>query len=77
MVLGLKLVHVYFPFVQKTRLFMKELTQVIPNSTAFHRRQSNVKKMIAQSVEKGFTDIVVINEHNKEPSKSLVLANSC
>ncbi|CAG7837400.1 unnamed protein product [Allacma fusca] len=56
----------------KTRLFLKELCQVIPNSTAFHRRQSAVKKMISSSIERGFTDVIVINEHNKEPCSMLV-----
>lgn len=29
-----------------------------------------MKKIIAQALENEFTDIVVINEHNKEPCKA-------
>jgi len=56
----------------KTRLFMKELGRIIPNSTVFHRRQTPVKKMIEQATQHEFTDIIVINEHKREPCSMLV-----
>lgn len=49
---------------------MKELERVIPNSEVFLRRNSTIKKMVKQCKEKGYTDIIVINEHQKEPGKS-------
>jgi ribosome production factor 1 len=48
---------------------MKELERVIPNSEYFLRRKSTIKKMVEQAVGKGFTDIIVVNEDQKEPSK--------
>jgi len=56
----------------KTRLFLKELSRIIPNSDIYLRRKSTVKKMITQAIERGFTDIVVINEHNKDPCSLLL-----
>ncbi|CAL8068915.1 unnamed protein product [Orchesella dallaii] len=56
----------------KTRLFLKELERVIPNSTVFHRRQAKIKNIIIQATAHDFTDIVVINEDRKEPSSMLI-----
>jgi len=56
----------------KTRLFMKELARIFPNSEVFLRRNATVKKMVEQSIEKGYSDIIVINEHQKEPSSLLL-----
>lgn len=50
---------------------MKELERLIPNSEMFLRRNSTVKKMITSAIERGYTDIVLINEHQKEPGKSV------
>jgi len=51
---------------------MKELHRTIPNSEVYHRRQSSVKKMISKAIEKEYTDVIVVNENSKEPSKSLL-----
>jgi len=55
-----------------TRLFLKEFSRIVPNSTVFHRRQSRVKTIIAKAIEQEYTDVVVINEHNKKPSSMLI-----
>lgn len=49
---------------------MKELERVVPNSEVFLRRNSTIKKMVTQCTEKGYTDIIVINEHQKEPGNN-------
>ena len=51
---------------------MKELSRIIPNSEPMWRRQSSIKKMIKGSIERGFTDIVVINEDNRIPNGMLI-----
>ncbi|ODN00505.1 putative ribosome production factor 1 [Orchesella cincta] len=56
----------------KTRLFLKEMERVIPNSTVFHRRQAKIKNIVNQAKDHEFTDIVVINEDRKEPSSMLI-----
>jgi ribosome production factor 1 len=52
----------------KTIAFMKELTRIIPNSEPKWRKNSSIKKMVRQSMEKGFTDIVIVNEDNRIPN---------
>jgi rRNA maturation protein Rpf1 len=52
---------------------MKELERVVPNSEVFLRRNSTIKKMVTQSTEKGYTDIIVINEHQKEPGTLYII----
>lgn len=47
---------------------MKELTRIIPNSEPFWRRNSSMKKMAKQATEKGFTDVLVVNEDNRLPN---------
>lgn len=51
---------------------MRELSRIIPNSELFWRKNSSVKKMIRNSIAKGFTDIIVINEDNRIPNGMLV-----
>lgn len=54
----------------KSRIFGRELTRIIPNSLSRYRNRSGVKKMVKSAIEKGFTDIIVINEDQCKPSKS-------
>ena len=49
----------------KTIAFMKELSRIIPNSEPMWRRNTSVKKIIKTSMEKGITDVVVVNEDNR------------
>lgn len=58
--------------LRKTRIFGRELTRVIPNSVSLYRNRSGVKKMVQSAIKKNFTDILVINEHQKEPDGLLV-----
>jgi ribosome production factor 1 len=53
---------------QKCRIFGRELTRVIPNSVSLYRSRSGVKKMVKSAIDKGFTDIVIINEDRYQPS---------
>lgn len=58
---------------QKTRIFGRELTRIIPNSISLYRNRSGVKKMVKSAIKKNFTDILVINENRKEPDGLLVI----
>lgn len=58
---------------QKTRIFGRELTRIIPNSTSLFRNRSSVKKIIKSAIKKDFTDVLVINENRKEPNGLLVV----
>lgn len=57
----------------KTRIFGKELARIIPNSKVFFRNRSSVKKMVKSSIREGYSDILVINEHKKQPDGLLVI----
>lgn len=54
--------------VTKTRKFGIELARIIPNSLAKIRNRSGVKKMVKSAIRENFTDILVINENNREPN---------
>lgn len=47
---------------------MRELCLCIPNSEVRDRRNADVKKIIPNAIEHGYTDMVIVNEDNKEPS---------
>ena len=47
---------------------MKELQHIIPNSEVRVRKGIDLKKIIPQAKEKGFTALVVVNEDKKMPS---------
>lgn len=55
--------------LQKTRIFGRELSRIIPNSIALYRNRSSVKKMVKEATERNFTDVIVINENMRKPSK--------
>lgn len=54
--------------VTKTRKFGIELARIIPNSLAKIRNRSSIKKMVKSAIRENFTDILVINENNREPN---------
>lgn len=58
---------------QKCRIFGRELTRVIPNSVSLYRNRSGVKKMVKSAIDKGFTDIIIINEDRYQPNGMLVI----
>lgn len=59
--------------MQKTRIFGRELTRIIPNSKSLYRNRSSVKKIVKSAIRENFTDIMIINEHKKEPDGLLVI----
>nr|XP_023023565.1 probable ribosome production factor 1 [Leptinotarsa decemlineata] len=59
--------------MKKTRIFGRELTRIIPNSVSLYRNRSGVKKIVKSAIKKEYTDILVINEHRKEPDGLLVI----
>jgi len=46
--------------------FIRNLLMVIPNSFYYERRRFPLKKIIDEGSEKGFTDIIVVNEDRKQ-----------
>lgn len=59
--------------VTKTRKFGIELARIIPNSLAKIRNRSSIKKMVNSAVRENFTDIIVINENNRQPNGLVVV----
>ena len=47
---------------------MEELQRIIPNSEIGVRKGLDLKKIIPQAKEKGFTALIVVNEDRKVPS---------
>ncbi|CAL7936589.1 unnamed protein product [Xylocopa violacea] len=58
---------------RKTRIFGRELTRIIPNSTSLYRNRSGVKKMVKSAIAKDFTDIVIVNEDQCKPNGMLII----
>ncbi|PFX22515.1 ribosome production factor 1-like [Stylophora pistillata] len=52
----------------KTVQFMEELQRIIPNSEVRVRKGIDLKKIIPQAKERGFTALVVVNEDKKMPN---------
>ena len=59
----------------KTIKFCRELKQTIPNAEFRWRNRSSVKKMVKAAVERQYTDILIVNEDWRKPSKDLHFAN--
>lgn len=53
---------------QRTIQFCRELKQSIPNAEFRWRNRSRIKKTVQQAVERGYSDIAVINEDRRHPS---------
>ncbi|XP_022097160.1 ribosome production factor 1-like [Acanthaster planci] len=56
----------------KCKVLCRQLQSCIPNSEIYPRRLSALKKVIPQAVERGFTDLIVINGNKKLPDAMLV-----
>lgn len=56
----------------KTVQFVDALEKIIPNSEVRYRKGIDLKKIIPQAVERGFTNLVVVNENHKEPNALLL-----
>merc|ERR1719228_1581556 len=52
----------------RTIAFIKELSRIIPNSEPKWRNNSSVKKMVKDCIKNGYTDIIVVNEDNRNPN---------
>ncbi|KAL0272830.1 UNVERIFIED_CONTAM: hypothetical protein PYX00_005658 [Menopon gallinae] len=57
----------------KTRKFCKELTRIIPNSIAKCRSRMDVKPMVKEAINRGFSDVIIINENQKMPNGLLLI----
>jgi len=61
-----------FPKNHETMSFINELVDVIPNSEYRNRKGIDLKKIIPEAIERGFTDLVVINEDQKKANAFLI-----
>lgn len=59
--------------VTKTRKFGIELARIVPNALAKIRNRSSIKKMVKSAIRENFTDVIVINENNREPNGMVVV----
>ena len=59
----------------KTIKFCRELKQTIPNAEFRWRNRSNVKTMVKAAIARDYTDIIIINEDGRKPSKKLFKSN--
>ncbi len=48
---------------------MKELLKCVPNSETRWRKGTELKKIVEECIELGYTDIISIEEHRKMPSE--------
>ncbi|XP_045111574.1 probable ribosome production factor 1 [Portunus trituberculatus] len=57
----------------KTIAFIRELCRIIPGAVPKWRSRSSIKKMVKKATDKGFTDILVVNEDRRIPNGLLVI----
>lgn len=57
------------PSFQKTIAFIRELCRMIPGAEPKWRKRSSIKKMLKNAAAKGFTDVLIVNEDKRIPSK--------
>ncbi|XP_013783315.1 ribosome production factor 1-like [Limulus polyphemus] len=57
----------------RTIRFCRELKQTIPNAEFRWRNRASVKKMVKGAIERGFSDIVLINEDRRHPNGMLLV----
>lgn len=62
------------PRNHETMLFIEDLLQVVPNSEYKNRKGIDLKKIIPDAVQRGFTAIVVVNEDQKK-ANGLVISH--
>lgn len=53
----------------KTIKFCRELKHTIPNAEYRLRRKCSIKKMVKVAIERQYTDMIIINEDWRKPSK--------
>ena len=53
--------------------FMRELKNFLPNSYFYYRKKFDLGTIINKSIEKGFTDIIVVTERLRKPYKLLLI----
>lgn len=53
--------------------FMRELKNFIPNSYFYYRKKFDLGTIMKNSIEKGFTDIIIITERLRKPYKLLLI----
>ena len=53
--------------------FIKELKNIIPNSYFYYRKKFDLGTIMQKSIEKGFTDIIVVTERLRKPYKLLLI----
>jgi len=56
----------------RTIAFVKELTRMIPNSEPKWRKNASIKKMVKEATSKEYTDIIIVNEDNRNPNGMVV-----
>ncbi len=52
-------------------MFATELCDVLPNSELRKRDNFDLKEIIDQAIALDYTDLIVINEDKKQPSKGI------
>lgn len=57
----------------RTRRFGAELEKIVPNAMIHSRNKATLKKVCKSAIREEYTDIVVINENNKQPEGLLVI----
>jgi len=62
------------PRCHETMKFIDDLLNIVPNSQYKNRRGIDLKKIIPQAIQHGFTDLVVINEDHKK-ANGLVISH--
>ncbi|XP_055593548.1 probable ribosome production factor 1 [Uranotaenia lowii] len=57
----------------RTRKFGAELEMIVPNAHIYARNNTKLKNVCKSAIREEYTDIVVINENNKQPEGLLVI----
>jgi len=52
--------------------FMRELKETLPNSYFYYRKKAPLKGIIEVAKEKGFTDVIVVNERLRKPYSMII-----
>jgi len=59
--------------IKRSKAFAMQLCKIIPNCVRMPRRNTSIKNIVKDCIEKGFTDVVVINEDRFEPNGLLLI----
>ncbi|MCL4123859.1 UNVERIFIED_CONTAM: hypothetical protein GTU68_024150 [Idotea baltica] len=57
----------------RTVRFVKELSLTIPNADVQWRNRASVKKVVKLATEKGYTDVLIVNEDHRLPNGLLII----